>query len=300
MTKADGSGLHGGPLPESIGRLDQVYIIWAYGNNLSGEIPQSMNNLRKLQNLNLSNNSLTGSIPDIFSDKPLTYLDLTLNRFTGPVPPLPYMASSCYITSYSSTEGNKFTCLAGDPLNHRGACYDNLRALQLQPCTPHRPPVATDVPPDPQEQAPPQPTSAGPPGLPPVMIVLISMSATAAFVSIVALSVFTAQQRRRKRRLEATDLAAGAGPSGAKDVVYAKLAVGAEQGHLYTAVQGQSAVLSRGGEAGGLVFVVPKQGHRGRGQQVMLMPAAPRQVREEEELFLPQEEVEIPEVDIGE
>ncbi|KAL8217667.1 hypothetical protein R6Q57_021040 [Mikania cordata] len=77
-----------GPIPASIGSLNQLHSLFLADNFLTGIIPDSLSHLSSLLNLNLSFNTLTGSIPSTFSAlNNLVILDLSSNSLSGPIPP---------------------------------------------------------------------------------------------------------------------------------------------------------------------------------------------------------------------
>lgn len=77
-----------GPIPPSIGSLNQLNSLLLSDNSLTGIIPDSLSQLSSLSILNLSHNTLTGSIPSSFSAlRNLTVLDLSSNFLSGPIPP---------------------------------------------------------------------------------------------------------------------------------------------------------------------------------------------------------------------
>ncbi|ORZ38568.1 hypothetical protein BCR44DRAFT_1295333 [Catenaria anguillulae PL171] len=125
-----------GPIPYKIGELTELLRLWAYGNKMPGELPKGIGNLKHLTHLILHENQLSGFLPDtLFNLRTLEVLRLENNKFTGPVPLLPE-ATECTLVS-GPTDGNKFTCLAGDPTRHVGPCYDNLRGAGVtQLCPP--------------------------------------------------------------------------------------------------------------------------------------------------------------------
>ncbi|KAL7603205.1 hypothetical protein Lser_V15G18718 [Lactuca serriola] len=76
-----------GPIPSSIGSLNQLNRLLLANNFLTGIIPDSLRELSSLSILNLSLNMLTGSIPTSFSALAnLTALDLSSNFLSGPIP----------------------------------------------------------------------------------------------------------------------------------------------------------------------------------------------------------------------
>jgi Leucine-rich repeat (LRR) protein len=77
-----------GPIPPSIGSLNQLNRLLLAHNSLTGIIPDSLRQLSSLSALNLSHNMFTGSIPSSFSAlSNLKILDLSSNFLSGPIPP---------------------------------------------------------------------------------------------------------------------------------------------------------------------------------------------------------------------
>ncbi|KAL3735586.1 hypothetical protein ACJRO7_024671 [Eucalyptus globulus] len=76
-----------GVLPESIGNLHSLEILWLCHCNFSGSIPSSLGNLTRLTRLELSFNEFSGQVPSTLSNLDrLTLLDLSTNNFKGPIP----------------------------------------------------------------------------------------------------------------------------------------------------------------------------------------------------------------------
>ncbi|KAI8557068.1 hypothetical protein RHMOL_Rhmol05G0305700 [Rhododendron molle] len=75
-----------GNLPESIGNLTELRRIEIYGCYFSGPIPSSLANLGQLVHLHFSTNNFSGSMPSFQGSKNLTFIDLSNNALTGPVP----------------------------------------------------------------------------------------------------------------------------------------------------------------------------------------------------------------------
>ena len=101
-----------GTLPNLIGLLTDLRVLYLKGNDLMGEVPPELGLLKKLHWLSLSNNRLSGSIPrelsnhlnlkrlylrgnslegtippDLGQLKCLEWLDLSHNSLSGPIPP---------------------------------------------------------------------------------------------------------------------------------------------------------------------------------------------------------------------
>ncbi|TMX05219.1 hypothetical protein EJD97_000902, partial [Solanum chilense] len=76
-----------GSIPDSIGNLTQITELLLWGNHFTGHIPSTISKLKHLTQLVLSDNSLGGAIPHVFSNlQKLVSLDLSNNNFTGPFP----------------------------------------------------------------------------------------------------------------------------------------------------------------------------------------------------------------------
>ncbi|XP_030453259.1 polygalacturonase inhibitor-like [Syzygium oleosum] len=76
-----------GPIPSSLGKLQDLTFLRLSYLNLTGSIPSTLGMLSKLTLLDLSHNDLTGSIPNLLSRIPkLRYLGLDGNRLTGTIP----------------------------------------------------------------------------------------------------------------------------------------------------------------------------------------------------------------------
>ena len=95
-----------GPIPASLGNLENLERLVLADNQLTGSIPETFTNLTNLKYLDLSHNQLTGAVPGnsvtngrkqassnqtfgFPSTNPnLDHLDLSHNQFTGPLPQL--------------------------------------------------------------------------------------------------------------------------------------------------------------------------------------------------------------------
>ncbi|XP_048490798.1 probable LRR receptor-like serine/threonine-protein kinase At5g45780 isoform X2 [Beta vulgaris subsp. vulgaris] len=92
-----------GPIPDEIGKLQELQTLDLSGNQFSGEIPGSIGNLGHLSYLKLSRNKLSGQIPEHVANLTgLSFLDLSFNNLTGPTPKI-------LAKAYSVT-GNTFLC----------------------------------------------------------------------------------------------------------------------------------------------------------------------------------------------
>ncbi|WRX08941.1 Protein kinase domain - like 10 [Theobroma cacao] len=75
------------PLPNEIGNLSKLEVLWLTNANLVGEIPVSIGNLVSLQILDLSGNFLSGKIPESLSMlKNLEQLEFYQNQLSGELP----------------------------------------------------------------------------------------------------------------------------------------------------------------------------------------------------------------------
>jgi len=76
-----------GEIPQDIGTLDSLEILWLEDNQLTGPIPTEIGNLSKLKYLIMHHNSLSGSIPsEIGNLSNLEILKLDNNQLTGYLP----------------------------------------------------------------------------------------------------------------------------------------------------------------------------------------------------------------------
>ena len=76
-----------GPIPRSLGRLDQLFILTLAGNSLSGRIPAEIGQLRRLRDLYLDDNELSGPLPPAMGGMAgLRSLGVSGNECSGPVP----------------------------------------------------------------------------------------------------------------------------------------------------------------------------------------------------------------------
>ncbi|XP_057723241.1 receptor-like protein 7 [Arachis stenosperma] len=76
-----------GEIPDSIGHLKSLNLLWLQSCQFDGLIPVSLWNLTQLTYLDLSKNRLHGEIPSLLSNlKHLTFLDLSGNAVSGHIP----------------------------------------------------------------------------------------------------------------------------------------------------------------------------------------------------------------------
>ncbi|KAI7750469.1 hypothetical protein M8C21_028940 [Ambrosia artemisiifolia] len=73
-----------GPIPESIGKLNNLRVLILSSNQFTGSIPKALERLRSLEVLVLSKNGLTGPVPSFLGK--LTKLDLSYNQLSGSIP----------------------------------------------------------------------------------------------------------------------------------------------------------------------------------------------------------------------
>ena len=81
-----GNGLTG-PIPETLGQLNNLKVLILAGNGLTGPIPETLGQLNNLKVLILAGNGLTGPIPETLGQlNNLEYLYLSQNELTGCIP----------------------------------------------------------------------------------------------------------------------------------------------------------------------------------------------------------------------
>ncbi|XP_022966155.1 probable LRR receptor-like serine/threonine-protein kinase At1g06840 isoform X1 [Cucurbita maxima] len=105
-----------GSLPPEFSRLPAISILQLDNNNLEGEIPASYESFSTLVKLSLRNCSLEGQILNFSKNANLSYLDLSWNHFTGPIPP--YNLSSqmtTIILSHNQLNGSIPSSFSGLP-----------------------------------------------------------------------------------------------------------------------------------------------------------------------------------------
>ncbi|KAH9723575.1 putative leucine-rich repeat receptor-like serine/threonine-protein kinase [Citrus sinensis] len=108
----EGSGL-AGPIPSGIASLVELTDLILRSCNIIGELPEYLGQMIGLRVLDLSFNKLSGVIPSNFSGSGLTYMYLTGNLLTGPVPDWIVRKRNKHITGIVSCL-KSFTC----PTNH--------------------------------------------------------------------------------------------------------------------------------------------------------------------------------------
>ncbi|MED6156142.1 hypothetical protein PIB30_011872 [Stylosanthes scabra] len=74
------------PIPESIGKLNQISTLDLSNCQFNGTLPNSMSNLIHLVHLDLSFNNFAGSLPHLNKSKALRVLSLNHNAFGGMLP----------------------------------------------------------------------------------------------------------------------------------------------------------------------------------------------------------------------
>ncbi|XP_057455913.1 receptor protein kinase TMK1-like [Lotus japonicus] len=80
----EGGGMTG-PI-DVIASMTSLRQAWLHGNQFTGTIPENIGSLTSLQELNLNSNQLVGLIPNTLANLDLKILDLSNNRFMGPIP----------------------------------------------------------------------------------------------------------------------------------------------------------------------------------------------------------------------
>ncbi|TKY53157.1 Receptor kinase TMK3 [Spatholobus suberectus] len=79
-----GNGLAG--KIDVVGTMVSITSLWLHGNKFEGTIPMNIGDLVSLKDLNLNGNELVGLIPSGLGEMKLERLDLSNNRFMGPIP----------------------------------------------------------------------------------------------------------------------------------------------------------------------------------------------------------------------
>ncbi|XP_022718365.1 receptor protein-tyrosine kinase CEPR2-like isoform X2 [Durio zibethinus] len=83
-----GNAYDEGEIPESIGNLKNLTMLFLAMSNLRGQIPESIFELKALQTLDMSRNKISGDFPQSISKlRNLTKIELYLNNLTGELPP---------------------------------------------------------------------------------------------------------------------------------------------------------------------------------------------------------------------
>ena len=76
-----------GEIPAEFGSLDNLQLLYLFGNELGGEIPAELGGLSSLKWLHLHENQLSGEIPSQFGDlSSLEWLNLSENQLSGEIP----------------------------------------------------------------------------------------------------------------------------------------------------------------------------------------------------------------------
>ncbi|KAG8633460.1 receptor protein-tyrosine kinase CEPR2 [Manihot esculenta] len=77
-----------GEIPENIGNLKNLTLLFLADSHLRGEIPESIFELWKLETLDISRNKISGKFPKSISKlQKLTKIELFVNNLTGEMPP---------------------------------------------------------------------------------------------------------------------------------------------------------------------------------------------------------------------
>ncbi|KAL1293962.1 hypothetical protein AAHE18_19G106800 [Arachis hypogaea] len=83
-----GNNLLNGSIPNSLCKIDSLYILDLSSNNFSGEIPDCWRATQEVSDIDLSSNRLSGIIPSSIGNLPsLEWLHLNNNSFHGDFPP---------------------------------------------------------------------------------------------------------------------------------------------------------------------------------------------------------------------
>lgn len=124
-----------GSIPEEIGDLPHLEVIYLSSNQLSGSIPSTIFNNSVLQDLDLSHNHLSGSLPsNICEGIPrLVTLYLNDNDFSGKMPSDWYQCKESEELQLSGLKGgyipNSFQNLTNLQVLYLG--YNNLQGMSF-------------------------------------------------------------------------------------------------------------------------------------------------------------------------
>ena len=81
------NNLLSGSIPDTIGRMRDLFILNLSKNKLSGRIPSTVGNIAQLGKLFLDDNNLTGSKPSSLGQcLALSHLNLSANNLNGSIP----------------------------------------------------------------------------------------------------------------------------------------------------------------------------------------------------------------------
>ncbi|CAI5971703.1 unnamed protein product [Closterium sp. NIES-64] len=75
-----------GEIPTFLGTLGQLTYLSLSDTRLYGQVPKALSGLAKLKELYLNNGWYYGPLPDLSGLKQLTFIDLSGNYFSGPIP----------------------------------------------------------------------------------------------------------------------------------------------------------------------------------------------------------------------
>ncbi|KAG6642320.1 hypothetical protein CIPAW_09G134300 [Carya illinoinensis] len=106
--------------PTAVGNVCHVVSLSLKGQNLSGELPKSFVKLPFLQKLDLTRNYLSGTIPSEWASANLTYLSITINTLSGPIPSV---LGSMTTLVYLSIENNLFSESVPPELGNLVICH---------------------------------------------------------------------------------------------------------------------------------------------------------------------------------
>ena len=101
-----------GTIPDELGALANLQLLWLAKNQLTGPIPASLGNLIELQQLHLYGNDLTGPIPDLSKLTDLESLRLAGNQLTGPITGLSSLTDLEYLTLPNNQLSGEITGLS--------------------------------------------------------------------------------------------------------------------------------------------------------------------------------------------
>ncbi|KAF7107242.1 hypothetical protein CFC21_107897 [Triticum aestivum] len=121
-----GGNILGGSIPSSLGKLIKLIALNLSSNGLVGDLRTPLGNLVELQSLDLSVNNLTGGLGALGSLHSLHALNLSYNRFSGPVPE--------YLLKFLNSAPSSFNGNSGLCISCRDSDSSCKRSNVLKPC----------------------------------------------------------------------------------------------------------------------------------------------------------------------
>uniref|UniRef100_A0A453QYL0 non-specific serine/threonine protein kinase n=1 Tax=Aegilops tauschii subsp. strangulata TaxID=200361 RepID=A0A453QYL0_AEGTS len=121
-----GGNILGGSIPSSLGKLIKLIALNLSSNGLVGDLRTPLGNLVELQSSDLSVNNLTGGLGALGSLHSLHALNLSYNRFSGPVPE--------YLLKFLNSAPSSFNGNSGLCISCRDSDSSCKRSNVLKPC----------------------------------------------------------------------------------------------------------------------------------------------------------------------